>query len=103
MLTILHRQANGAEAIFSARRIERLQPKGEECIPAIGNRFKVYTDDDDMNEFEIRLENPFGAVFVMNKNGSTVARYLASHGFVTDKQRAAQDADFQAAAQAQVA
>lgn len=74
MLTILHRQPNGAEALFQATRIERLQPDGEQCVPAIGNRFRVWNDD---IAAEITIEQPFGAVFVMNKNGSTVARYLS--------------------------
>jgi hypothetical protein len=77
MLTILHRQPNGAETIFQAKRIERLQPSGEQCVPAIGNRFRVWLDEGDEVIGEITIEQPFGAVFVMNKNGSTVARYLA--------------------------
>ena len=82
MLTILHRQPDGGEVLFPANRIECLQPDGEQCVPAIGHRFKIWSDDTIMGpggEFEISIEGPFGAVFVMNKHGSTVARYLATH------------------------
>jgi hypothetical protein len=80
MLTILHRQPDGGEVLFPAHRIECLQPDGEQCVPAIGNRFIVWGEDcpdRPGGPFEITIEAPFGAVFVMNKHGSTVARYLA--------------------------
>jgi hypothetical protein len=79
MLTVLWRKPDGAEMLFSAERIERTQPEGEQCCPAIGKWFKVWTEPGDLpGPFEINIEAPFGAVFVMNKYGATVARYMAS-------------------------
>ena len=77
MLTILHRQPNGSEVVFSANQIQRMQPEGEETCPAIGKTFRVWREDMGGVQCEITIEKPFGAVFVMNKHGSTVARYLA--------------------------
>ncbi len=77
MLTVLWRKADGAERIFPAHQIERLQAKGEQCVPAKGDRFKIWSDDGELpGPFEITLEAPFGALFVMNRDGQTVARYL---------------------------
>ena len=85
MLTILHRQPDGGEVIFPANRIECIQPEGQECVPAIGHRFRVWSDDSILGpgaDFEITIEAPFGAIFVMNRHGSTVAHYLAERTFV---------------------
>ena len=85
MLTILHRQSDGAERLFMADSIEAVQPDGEECVPVRVGKFKargVYDSGlpNDCVEFEIK--QPFGAVFVMNDQGSTVAKYLAPHELV---------------------
>lgn len=82
MLTILHRKADGGEKLFMAENIEQLQPEGEASVPCHSGKFIAHGVIDggtpaDYVQFEI--EQPFGAVFVMNDKGATVARYLASH------------------------
>ena len=80
MLTILHRSASGAEQIFTAETIHRLQKGDEQCVPAQGpflaHGVTISGSPADYHQFDI--EAPFGAVFVMNEKGATVARYMAS-------------------------
>lgn len=79
MLTILHRAPDGAEAIFSAEKLQRTNPRGEQCVPAMGSfvahGVTISGLPDHIYEFEIM--GPFGAVFVMNDKGKTVASYFA--------------------------
>ena len=78
MLTILHRRADGSERLFEAESFERAQPDGVDCVPACGHFVAHGVQGNLGGTCEIRIEWPFGAVFVMNEAGSTVARYMAS-------------------------
>ena len=76
MLTIMHRKADGSELLFEAESVARAQPEGEQCVPARG-KFIAYGCPHPLpgGERHFEIEEPFGAVFVMNKTGATVARY----------------------------
>jgi len=78
MLTVLLRGKDGNEQIFEAETLHRINPEGEQCVPAVGSFIahgaSVNTGPTDYFEFDI--EGPFGAVFVMNSKGTTVARYF---------------------------
>lgn len=78
MLTVLHRAPDGSERYFEARTVRRVNPDGVECIPASGT-IKAYGDffgsDIDAEQI-LDISGPFGAVFVMNRHGATVARYV---------------------------
>lgn len=80
MLTILHRSANGSEQIFAADTIHRLNNGDEQCVPAQGNFLAhgVTLSGTPADYHEFKIEQPFGAVFVMNEKGKTVASYFAS-------------------------
>lgn len=77
MLTVLHRKADGSEEIFEAVSVSR-QQKGEglEQIPALGKFVIKGAYGDENNEPVFEIASPFGAIFVMNRYGATVARYL---------------------------
>lgn len=79
MLTILWRKPDGGEKLFMAENIERLQPDGEECVPALGGFIAHGVHDGGLpsDYFQFDIKEPFGAVFVMNDTGKTVARYFA--------------------------
>ena len=80
MLTILHRQSDGSERLFMADSIEAVQPDGESCVPVRIGKFKargVFDSGLPSDCIEFDIECPFGAVFVMNDQGATVARYMA--------------------------
>ena len=77
MLTILHRQNDGSERLFMAESIEAVQPKGEQCVPVRIGRFRYRGAVDDIPSGEFEIGQPFGAVFVMNDQGATVAKYMA--------------------------
>ena len=81
MLSILHRRADGSEFLFEAETIEREQPEGEICCPAFG-KFVARGlpgggSTPSGGERWLEIEQPFGAVFVMNESGATVARYTS--------------------------
>lgn len=80
MLTVLHRHKDGSEKIFMAESVWRTSRDGEECVPAQGGFIAHGVQDggapSDYLQFDI--EAPFGAVFVMNNEGQTVARYFAA-------------------------
>jgi hypothetical protein len=80
MLTILHRKADGSEKLFMAENVEQIQIDGHQSVPCHSGKFIAHGVMDsgvpsDYIQFEI--EQPFGAVFVMNDKGATVARYTA--------------------------
>jgi hypothetical protein len=79
MLTILLRHADGSEELFEAEKLHRLNPPDTECVPAMGTFIAhgVVLSGVPSDYFEFAIGGPFGAVFVMNENGSTVARYFA--------------------------
>lgn len=79
MLTILWRKPDGSEQIFAAETIHRLQPEGEQCVPARGKFLAhgVTLNGAPTDYMEFDIQGPFGAVFVMNEAGQTVARYMA--------------------------
>ena len=79
MLTVLHRESDGTENYFEAERVYRLPPDGEESVPPLGKIFAlgVDTDSSPNNKIELHIDQPFGAVFVMNRYGATVARYTS--------------------------
>lgn len=77
MLTILWRKPDGSELLFAADSLERTAGK-ESQIPAGGGFIARGVTDDRIpgSEFHFDIAEPFGAVFVMNEKGATVARYL---------------------------
>jgi hypothetical protein len=81
MLTILHRKSDGGEKLFMAENIELLQKDGEQSVPCHTGKFIAHGVIDSgvpSDYYQFEIEQPFGAVFVMNDKGATVARYLAS-------------------------
>lgn len=78
MLTILWRKPDGSEVLFAAKSIEREAGSEAQC-PAGGGFIASGVDDDAIpgDVFRFNIEWPFGAVFVMNESGCTVARYLS--------------------------
>lgn len=80
MLTILWRKPDGSEQLFEAETLHRQQPPGEQCVPAYGKFLAhgVTLGGIPADYFEFDIEGPFGAVFVMNADGKTVAKYMAN-------------------------
>jgi len=80
MFTVLHRAPDGAEKLYEAETVTRFPPRGEASIPPLGEirLGGVILDDVPGSEITLVLEPPFGAVFVMNRFGATVARHMAS-------------------------
>lgn len=72
MLTVLHRGPDGAERIFEAESVIRFSGEGESCIPAQGDIRACLPDGSTQ---DLGTIGSFGAVFVMNRYGQTVARY----------------------------
>lgn len=80
MLTVLWRKHDGSEMLFAAESVER-DAGSEAQVPACGAfwaRGVKFSDSPD-GDYRFAIEQPFGAVFVMNAEGRTVARYLSSH------------------------
>ncbi len=81
MLTVMYRAPNGTENLFEAVKVYRDPPEGQESIPPLGHITAVLPDTDPGQPgYEVRLDisEPFGAVFVMNRYGSTVQKYIGS-------------------------
>lgn len=77
MLTVLHRGPDGSERTFEAYQVTRFQPEGEVCCPARGEVRAILAESDLPGEATtLDISGPFGAVFVMNRHGATVARYM---------------------------
>lgn len=80
MFTVLHRGPDGSETLYQAETVSRFQREGEQCVPAMGSIGISGAKCDGIPlgaSITLALEPPFGAVFVMNEGGSTVARWLA--------------------------
>lgn len=81
MFTVLYREANGTERLYEAQTVSRFQTgPDEQSIPAQGMVQLTGVEPSGDNPTDIvvlDLQKPFGAVFVMNRFGTTVARYLA--------------------------
>jgi len=79
MFTVLHRGPDGTEKLYEAETVTRFPPEGEASIPALGEirLGGVKIDEVPGETVTLALEKPFGAVFVMNRFGATVARHLA--------------------------
>jgi len=77
MITVLHRGPDGSERIFEAESVTRFTPEGEQSIPPLGRIVASGVHFDDMPGSSITLDisEPFGAVFVMNRHGSTIAKW----------------------------
>lgn len=80
MLTVLWRKPDGAEMLFAAKSLERVNKHSEPQVPVAGEFIARGIDDDDNpgTVMHFDIAEPFGAVFVMNECGQTVARYMAS-------------------------
>lgn len=78
MLTILHRGPDGSERVMEAETITRYPPEGEQSIPPLGRVVVsgVRIDDVPGHAIDLDISAPFGAVFVMNRHGATVAQYI---------------------------
>jgi hypothetical protein len=79
MFTVLHRGADGTEKLYEAETVTRFPPECEESIPALGEirLGGVKIDEIPGQTVTLAIKKPFGAVFVMNRFGATVARHLA--------------------------
>ena len=78
MLTVLHRGPDGSERIFEAESVTRYPPEGEQSVPPLGVvRAHGIVGQGPSDCIELDIAAPFGAVFVMNRFGQTVARYTA--------------------------
>lgn len=79
MLTILFRHSDGSEQLFEAETLHRLNDVDDACVPARGKFLAhgVEMSGVPSDYFEFEIAEPFGAVFVMNEKGATVARYLS--------------------------
>ena len=77
MLTVLHRGPDGSERIFEAESVTRYPPEGEQSVPPLGIVRASGVPDTPDGTAELGIIAPFGAVFVMNRFGQTVARYTA--------------------------
>lgn len=79
MFTVLHRGPDGSETLYEAETVTRFPPEGEESIPPLGKiaLSGVRLDNCPDTSITLALEKPFGAVFVMNRFGATVARHMA--------------------------
>jgi len=76
MLTVLHRGPDGTERLFEASSVSRFPPEGEQSIPPLGEiRASGVVGDSPGDTITLDISQPFGAVFVMNRFGATVARY----------------------------
>lgn len=78
MLTVLHRGPDGSERTFEAESVARFNREGEESVPPLGEirATGVTLDSVPDNSITLDVSAPFGAVFVMNRHGATVARYM---------------------------
>ena len=80
MITVMHRGPDGSERIFEAESVTRFAPEGEQSIPALGRVVAsgVRLDDVPGTSIGLDISAPFGAVFVMNRHGATIAKWLCS-------------------------
>jgi len=77
MLTILHRGHDGSEMVFEAKSVTRFPNEGDQAYPPLG---EIRASGVDLpgcpcDTITLNIEGPFGAVFVMNKAGATVAKF----------------------------
>ncbi len=79
MLSVLWRKPDGSEEIFTAESVERLSGDMAQ-VPACGAFIAKGVDNSQIpgDEMQFTIEEPFGAVFVMNESGRTIARYTAA-------------------------
>jgi len=77
MLTVLHRGPDGSERIFEAESVTRYPPEGEQSVPATGEIVAHGVIGQPSETMTLGIFEPFGAVFVMNRFGQTVARYTS--------------------------
>lgn len=77
MITVLHRGSDGSERVFEARSVVRYARDGEQECPALGDIVVRLSGDGIAQDETLALEKPFGAVFVMNRHGQTIAHYSA--------------------------
>lgn len=78
MFTVLHRGPDGSERYYEAANITRFTEDGVESVPPLG-RIVLSGVADSGNPsdcVELLIEAPFGAVFVMNRFGATIAKYM---------------------------
>jgi hypothetical protein len=78
MLTVLHRGPDGSERTFEAEFVARYAKEGEQSVPPLGEIRATGVQSSTIPGDSITLDigEPFGAVFVMNRHGATVARYM---------------------------
>lgn len=79
MITVLHRRGNGSEELFEAHSVERFANEGDEphklTGPIFANGVSRYGPGAD-GTIELEVSDPHGAVFIMNRQGSTIAKWL---------------------------
>lgn len=78
MLTVLHRGPDGSERIMEAETVTRFPPEGQQSVPPLGKVRATGVNIDGVpgHVIELDISEPFGAVFVMNRFGATVAQYM---------------------------
>ncbi len=76
MLTVLHRRPDGTEHVFEAESVTRATINGEMSCPPGGEIVAHGVEGDTPRQITLSISEPFGAVFVMNRHGATIARYM---------------------------
>lgn len=78
MFTVMHRLGDGTECYYEAKTVRRYPLDGEQSIPPLGKFLLVGVNIPDVpgDTLELVIEKPFGAIFVMNSAGTTIAKYM---------------------------
>jgi len=77
MFTVLHRGPDGSEKYYEAHAVTRFPEEGSLSCPPLGviRLIGVNLPDIPGETIDLAVEEPLGAVFVMNRFGTTVAKY----------------------------
>jgi hypothetical protein len=80
MFTVLHRGPDGSETYYECQTVTRFAEEGQQTVPPLGKvaLSGVRLDNLPGNDITLAIEGPFGAVFVMNNEGATIAKYVLS-------------------------
>lgn len=92
MFTVLHRGPDGSEKYYECESVTRFTAEGEQTVPPLGVIRLTNTHGfpgTPGEHIDLAIEEPFGAVFVMNRFGTTIAKYTLA-GKVASR---AEDAD----------
>lgn len=78
MFTVLHRGPDGSEKYYECQSVTRFTEEGQQTVPPLGivrltncGGFCGVPGE----HIDLAIEEPFGAVFVMNSEGTTITKY----------------------------